>query len=299
MSRLDDLDTFIAIIESGSLTAAARRLGRPVQSVSRSLATLENNIGVELVRRTTRQLSPTEAGAEFYRRVQPAIAEINEARLEAGSKLVEASGLLRVGAPTLFAPPYVVPAAAQFMARYPQVELDLRLSGRFVDLVEERLDVAIRIGELRDADLKAKRLGELRRVFFAAPDYLAAHGRPGHPRDLVRHQCIVRSEGAPHVRWPYMDKGVLKDVQVTGRFRSDNSASTMRAAATAGLGIGFAPLWQILEFVDDGELELILADFEPPPVPIHAVWQGGRLMPAKTRLFIDMLADHLKTARLQ
>lgn len=299
MSRLDDLDTFIAIVESGSLTAAARRLGRPVQSVSRSLATLEGSVGVELVRRTTRQLSSTEAGAEFYRRVQPAMAEINEARLEAGSKLVEASGLLRVGAPTFFAPPYIVPAMAEFMARYPKVEVDLRLSGRFADLVEERLDLAIRIGELRDADLKARRLGELRRVFFAAPAYLAAHGRPTHPRDLLRHQCIVRSEGPPHVRWLYMDEDVLKEIRVTGRFRSDNSASIMRAAATAGLGIGFAPLWQVLEFVDEGQLELILPDFEPPPVPVHAVWQGGKLMPAKTRLFIDMLAAHLKTARLQ
>src|SRR5688572_18675761 len=112
MSRLEDLNTFIAIVESGSLTAAARRLGRPIQSVSRSLSTLESGVGVELVRRTTRQLSPTEAGVEFYRRVQPAVAEINEAKLEAGSKSAEASGLLRVGAPTFFAPPYIVPAAA-------------------------------------------------------------------------------------------------------------------------------------------------------------------------------------------
>jgi DNA-binding transcriptional LysR family regulator len=298
MNRLEDLEIFIAIVESGSLTAAARRLGRPLQSVSRSLSTLESGVGAALVRRTTRQLSPTEAGMEFYRRVQPAVAEINEARLEAGSKLVEASGLLRVGAPTFFAPAYIVPVVAEFMARHPNVEVDLRLSGRFVDLVEERLDLSVRIGDLRDADLKAKRLSELRRVFFAAPSYLARHGRPDHPRDLSHHQCVVRSEGPAHVRWPYRDKGVPKEVQVTGRFRSDNSASIMRAAAMAGLGVGFATLWQVLEFIDEGRLELVLADFEPPPVPIHAVWQGGKLMPAKTRIFIDMLADHLRTAKL-
>lgn len=298
MSRLDDLETFVAIIECGSLTAAARRLGRPVQSVSRSLSALETSIGVELVRRTTRQLSPTEAGAVFYRRIHPAVATINEARQEVGSKVVEVSGLLRVGAPTFFAPPYIVPAAAKFMVLYSKVELDLRLSGRFADLVEERLDVAIRIGELRDADLKARRLGSLRRVFFASPAYLAQHGHPGHPRELARHQCLVRSEGPAHIRWPYRDAGVAKEVQVTGRFRSDNSAFIMRAAALAGLGVGLAPLWQIQAFVDDGQLELILVDFEPPPVPIHAVWHGGRLMPAKTRLFIDMLAEHLKAERL-
>lgn len=298
MNRLDDLETFVAIIECGSLTAAARRLGRPVQSVSRSLSVLEASVGVELIRRTTRQLSPTEAGAIFYRRVHPAVATINEAKLEAGSKVIEASGLLRVGAPTFFAPPYIVPAAAKFMARYPKIALDLRLSGRFADLVEERLDLAIRIGELRDADLKARRLGALRRVFFASPTYLAEHGRPGHPRELAGHECVVRSEGPAHVRWPYRDAGVAKEVQVTGRFRSDNSAFIMRAAAAAGLGVGLAPLWQIDEFVDDGQLELILVEFEPPPVPVNAVWHGGKLMPAKTRLFIDMLAEHLKTAGL-
>lgn len=298
MSRLDDLDTFVAIIECGSLTAAARRLGRPVQSVSRSLSALENGVGVELVRRTTRQLSPTEAGAVFYRRIQPAVATINEAKQEAGSKVIEASGLLRVGAPTFFAPAYVVPAVAKFMALYPKIELDLRVSGRFADLVEERLDLAIRIGELRDADLKARRLGSLRRVFFASPAYLAEHGRPGHPRELALHQCVVRSEGPAQVRWPYREAGVAKDVQVTGRFRSDNSAFIMRAAVLEGLGVGLAPLWQIQKFVDAGQLELILLDFEPPPVPIHAVWQGGRLMPARTRLFIDLLAEHLKAARL-
>ncbi len=173
-----------------------------------------------------------------------------------------------------------------------------RLSGRFTDLVEERLDLSVRIGDLRDADLKAKRLGELRRVFFAAPSYLEQHGRPGHPKELSHHQCVVRSEGPAHLRWPYRDKSVPKEVQVTGRFRSDNSASIMRAAAMAGLGIGFATLWQVLEFIDKGQLELVLVDFEPSPVPIHAVWQGGKLMPAKTRIFIDMLADHMRTARL-
>lgn len=298
MSRLEDLDTFIAIVESGSLTAAARRLGRPVQSVSRALSSLEASVGVELLRRTTRQLSPTEAGAEFYQRVQPAVAEINEARLEAGSKLVEPSGLLRVAAPTFFAPPYIIPAAAAFMERYPKVELDIRLSGRFVDLVEERLDLAIRIGELRDSGLKAKRLGELRRVFFASPAYLAKHGCPSHPRELSRHQCVVRSEGPPHVRWPYLDEGVAKEIQVTGRFRSDNSGPMMRAAALAGVGIGFSPLWQILDLVDNGQLELILVDFEPPPAPIHALWQGRKLLPAKTRLFIDVVADHLRSVGL-
>ena len=155
--------------KTGVLTAAARTLGRPLQSVSRSLAVLERGIGVELVRRTTRQLSLTEAGVEFYHHVKPALAEINEARLQAGNRRTEPVGLLRISAPVFFAPVYVVPAAVQFLSQHAGVELDLRLSDKFVDLTEERLDLAIRIGDLEDTDLKAKRLGELRRVFFGAP----------------------------------------------------------------------------------------------------------------------------------
>ncbi|WP_026872042.1 LysR family transcriptional regulator [Inquilinus limosus] len=297
MGRLRDLETFIAIVESGSLTAAARRLRRPLQSVSRSLSVLERSIGVELVRRTTRQLNPTEAGIEFYSRAKPAVAEINEATLQAGNRRIEPAGLLRIGAPVFFAPAYIVPAVADFIARHPHVELDLKLSDRFADLVEEQLDLAVRIGELQDADLKARRLGELRRVFFGAPSYFAKNGRPDHPTALLRHQCVVRSVGPNDSRWPYKDRDTVRTVQVTGRFRADHGAS-MYAAVTAGMGIGFTPLWQIRRLVDDGQVELILVDHEPPPVPIQVVWPGSKLMPAKTRLFIDLLADHLRNARL-
>lgn len=297
MGRLEDLETFIAIVESGSLTAAARRLDRPLQSVSRSLSVLERSVGVELVRRTTRQMSPTEAGVEFYTRVKPAVGEIHEARLQVGNRRIEPAGLLRIGAPVFFAPAYVVPAAAEFISRHPQVELDLKLSDKFVDLIEEQLDLAVRIGELADTDLKAKRLGDLRRVFFGAPSYFAKHGRPDHPAALARHQCIVRTVAPADSRWPYKDAGSVKTVQVKGRFRADHGAS-MYAAVTAGLGIGFTPLWQIRQLVDEEQVELILVGYEPPPVPIHVMWQGGKLMQAKTRLFIDALADRLRTARL-
>jgi DNA-binding transcriptional LysR family regulator len=297
MGRLEDLETFVAIVESGSLTAAARRLGRPLQSVSRSLSVLERDVGVELVRRTTRQMSPTEAGTEFCSRVKPAVAEINEARLQAGNRRTEPTGLLRVGAPVFFAPAYIVPAAAEFISRHPRVEVELKLSDKFVDLIEEQLDLAVRIGELQDSDLKTRRLGELRRVFFGAPSYFAKHGRPDHPSALVRHQCVVRTVAQADSRWPYKHGDAVKAVQVTGRFGADHGAS-MYAAVTAGLGIGFTPLWQIRQLVDEGQVELILVDYEPPPVPIHLMWQGGKLMPARTRLFIDVLADRLKNARL-
>ncbi|MCT7377929.1 LysR family transcriptional regulator [Chelativorans salis] len=297
MARLEDLETFVAIVENGSLTAAAKRLGRPLQSVSRSLSVLEQDVGVELARRTTRRMSPTEAGLTFYNRVKPAVAEIEEAKLQAGNRRIEATGLLRVGAPVFFAPAYIVPAAVEYMSRHPRVEVDLKLSDKFVDLVEEKLDLAIRIGDLPDADLKARRFGALRRVFFGAPSYFEKHGRPEHPAALVEHQCVVRSVSANDSRWPYKDGNTVKSIRVSGRFRADHGAS-MYAAVAAGLGIGFTPLWQIRQLVDEGRVELILIDHEPPPVPIHVVWQGGKLMPAKTRLLIDTLARRLKNARL-
>ena len=244
MERLDDLRAFIAVVEQGGLTAAARHLRRTLQSVSRSLVTVERNVAVELVRRTTRRSTPTEAGLAFYNRLKPAFAEIDSAKLEAAGRRITPSGLLRVGASGLFAPIHVVPAIAAFMERYPQVSVDLELADGFVNLVEENLDVAIRIGDLADSHLKARRLGQLRRVVFAAPRYFAAHGRPKHPNDLTQHQCLVRSADGDAATWPFRIDGKRRNVHVNGRFRADATTSII-AAVVEGLGVGFMPLWQI------------------------------------------------------
>lgn len=297
MERLDDLSAFLAVVDKGSLTGAARHLQRTLQSVSRSLITLERSIGVQLVRRTTRRSAPTEAGLAFYHRVKPAFAEIDNARLEASRRRATPSGLLRIGASVLFAPIYVVPAVAAFMERYPQIEVDLALSDRFVDLLEENLDVAIRIGDLADSDLKARRLGELRRVVFGAPGYFSRHGRPKHPSDLTEHQCIVRSADGDATTWPFLTEGKRRNIRVQGRFRA-NATASVTAAVVEGLGIGFMPLWQIRNLVDEGAVELILTAYEPARIPIRAVWPATRLPLAKTQLFVDFLASRLKGARL-
>lgn len=297
MDRIEDLEAFLAVVDEGSLTAAARRLRRSLQSISRSLATLERGLGIELVQRTTRRSRATEAGLSFYRRVKPAVLELQEARLEATDRRAEPSGLLKIGAPVLFAPAHLVPLVAAFMKRYPQVEIELRLSDRFVDLAEEGLDLAVRIGDLPDSSLVAKRLGELRRVLFGAPSYFAEHGRPEHPGELAGHQCVVRSARDTDDKWPFRIDGALRTVRVAGRFRADNTAA-IHAAVTQGLGIGFTPLWQIRDLVDRGLVELILEAFEPPTVPIRAVWLPSRVPPSRTRLFIDFVAAHLHCERL-
>ncbi|RCS25702.1 LysR family transcriptional regulator [Phyllobacterium salinisoli] len=292
MSRLEDLEAFIHIAEAGSLTDAARRLDRSLQAVSRSLATLEEDVGVQLVHRTTRYSALSEAGQAFYRRVKPAVLEIREARLEAADRRTEPSGILRVGAPTLFGPDFLVPIIAEYMDSYPQVEVDLQLTDTFVDLASEGLDLVVRIADLPDSSLQGKRLGALRRVVFGAPSYFARHGRPEEPAELRRHSCIVRTVDNRPGQWAFQIGGKKRMVGVRGAFRS-NTMAAIYSAVSAGLGLGYSPLWQIRHLVDAGQLEIILEEFEPRPVPIHALWQESRLPPAKVRAFVDLLARRL------
>jgi DNA-binding transcriptional LysR family regulator len=294
---MEDIEAFIAVIEAGSQTAAARRLGRSLQSINRSLVALERSVGIELVRRTTRRSSPTEAGLAFYRRVKPALAEIAEARLEATSRREEPAGLLRIAAPVQFAAAFVVPAVAHFMQRYPRIDVDLAVSDQPVDVMADGFDLAVRIRELPDSSLKARRVGQLRTVVYGAPAYFARHGRPRRPDDLVRHRCVLRRFGVEAETWRFRLGRQLRSVAVKGSFRTDNTAS-VHAAVCQGLGLGYGPFWQIRDLVDSGALEIVLADFETPRVPIHVVFPPSGLPPAKTRLFADLLGERLKHERL-
>jgi DNA-binding transcriptional LysR family regulator len=297
VDRIEDFQAFVAIVDKGSLTAAAKQLGRSLQSISRSLATLEGDLGVELIARTTRRSAATEAGLAFYRRVGAALSEIEAAKLETSNRRSEPVGLLRITCSTVFAPLYVVPAVCAFLESHPKVDIDLDMSDGYVDLISQGFDLAIRIGELPDSSLKARRLADLRRVVFAAPDYFAKHGRPKVPGDLAGHQCLVRTSARDSDAWPFLVGGRLKAVKIAGRFRS-SGALAVNEAAVQGLGIANAPLWQVRALVDRGVVELILTRFEPPRVPVHAVWPATRLLPAKTQLFLNYLAARLKAERL-
>jgi DNA-binding transcriptional LysR family regulator len=297
MDRLDDLRAFVAIIDRGSLTSAAQRLGRSLQSVSRSLASLEREVGVELVRRTTRRSAPTEAGIAFFHRLKPALAEIDAAALDAASKRSEPAGLLRIASSSAFAPLYLVPAVAAFLSDHPEVEIELELSDAYVDLVERGCDLAVRIGELPDSSLVVRRLADLRRVVFASPGYFGAHGRPRRPEDLARHQCIIRTAARDSDAWPFTIDGRLKKIKVGGRFHTSGAIAANEAAAL-DLGIANAPLWQVRLLLDQRRVELALTRFEPPPIPLHAVWPASRMLPAKTRRFIDFLEAELAKQEL-
>jgi DNA-binding transcriptional LysR family regulator len=297
VNRIEDFQAFAAIVDNGSLTAAARELGRSLQSVSRSLAAVERDVGVELIRRTTRRSSPTDAGLAFHRRLTAALAEIDAAKLEISNHRAEAIGLLRISGSSAFAPLYIVPALPAFLAAHPKVEVDLDLSDGYVDLVGEGYDLAIRIGELPDSSLKARRLANSRRVVFSTQSYFARHGKPRRPEDLARHECIVRTAAHDANAWPFNIDGRVKIVKVAGRFRT-SGALAANEAAVCGLGIANAPLWQIRSLVDRGDVELVLTRFEPPPIPIHAVWPATRVLPARTRLFVEFLAGRLHKEQL-
>lgn len=294
IERIPDLEAFVAVVEQGGVSAAARRLGRSVQSVSRSLAAVERVVGAELVRRTTRNSHVTSAGTELYRRVSSALKEIACASAQAAGARDRAIGVLRVSASTRFGPAFVVPAAAAYLASNKEVEVELILQDDYVDLVGEGYDLAVRVGPMPDSSLKARRLASLRRVTFAAPQYIAARGRPSHPRELAHHSCILRTHSREGGAWTYIIDGALEAVRVNDRFRSNN-VQAANQAVLEGIGIGNAPYWQVRESIASGAAELLLTDYEPPEVSVHAVWPNSVEVPAKTRLFIDHLAAHLKS----
>lgn len=296
MADLVDYRSFVAIVDRGSLTGAARQLGRSLQAVSRSLQMLERELGVELVARTTRRSRPTAAGQTFYQRLRPALADLDLARETAVQDGAGAAGRIRVAASSRFGVAHVLPLLAAFMDRHPAIEIELSLDDRYVDLQAEHVDLAIQFGALADSSLRMRRLGMIRRVVFAAPRYLSARGRPQTPADLKDHDCVLRLSHHSHESWQFGEGDALQQVPVKGRFRSDTAPARI-AAVVAGMGIGQAPLYQIRPFLDDGSLELVLPDFEASPTPAHLVWLPG-VMPARLRLLIDFIAARLSLAGL-
>lgn len=289
MASLDDYRVFIAVVEQGNLTAAARHLHRSLQAVSRALAALEHELGVELIQRTTRRSQPTPAGLAFHARLKTALADIDLARSELVEHGARIDGSLRIGGSTQFSAPHVVPVIAAFMERYPEVDVELVVSDRRADLQRERLDAAIRLGHLPASRMHARQLGLLRLVTVGAPGYFARHGRPREPADLRRHACVIRRAGEDARRWSYRRGRQTRTVDVDGRFSSDNAAAC-NAAVAAGLGIGIASLWQVRELIDQGRLQTVLDDWQLPGQPVHIVWPPGRQLPARTRAFIDFIA---------
>ena len=295
-TKLHDYEAFLAIVEVGNLTRAAARLRRSLQSVSRSLAALEEQLGVVLIRRTTRTAEPTETGRALYTRVSAALRDLGRAEAEARDATESLTGAIRLAGSAYFVGAFVVPAIREFSIQHPGVTFDLRIAEHYAEHVRSGVDLMLRLGHLAASPLKTRKLAALRRVAVASPEYLAQRGRPEHPSDLARHACIVRTSAQDARTWTFQSPdGIAQRVTVDGPFEADNAYVTNQAVL-AGLGIGVAPFFQVQSAIEAGAAEVVLEDFTIAPIPVHAVWPSEGRTPARVRRFIDLLAQRLKKA---
>jgi DNA-binding transcriptional LysR family regulator len=293
MDQVHLMTVFICVGEEESFAAAARRLDLSPAAVTRAISGLEEHLGVKLLLRTTRNVRLTEAGRRYMddsRAILASIAEANEAAAGINSA---PKGNLSVTASVLFGRSYIMPCIVRFLKDHPEVEVSAYFLDRVVNLVEEGMDVAVRIGHLPDSNLKALRVGQVRRVLCASPEYLAKHGVPQHPADLLRHTIIAASGISPRVEWKF---GALDDptmVRMKPRLTVTSNDAAIDAAV-GGLGVCRLLSYQVAEQLRDGRLSIILADYEEAPLPVHVLHRESKFGSAKVRKFIDMLVDYLR-----
>jgi DNA-binding transcriptional LysR family regulator len=288
-NTLQEITVFARIVGAGSLSGAARDLGMSTAVVSRRLAALEARLGVRLVNRTTRSLHLTDEGAAYYETCNRVLADIEEADAAVAAGRAEPRGVLRVALPASFGHQHVAPLVPKFAERYPDVQLALSLSDRAVNVVEEGFDLAVRIADLADSSLAARKLAPNRRVMCASPAYLARHGEPSTPDDLARHNCLATDFT---MSWDYRGPdGKPGSVRVSGRYACDNW-EVLREWALAGLGIALKSTWDVRRHLEDGSLVSVLPGYTfASDVAIYAVYPHRRHLPAKTRAFIEFLAE--------
>lgn len=282
---IEDLMTFVEVADAGGVSPAARRLGISKSIVSRRLFRLEAELGVQLLARTTRGAALTEAGATFRDYAARACAEIDVARetiLPAG----DLRGRLRVAAPLTFGPTHLAPVLAEMARRHPQLHIHTCYSDRFVDLIAEGYDCAIRVGYLQDSDLIARRVGPIHGQLVASPDYIQAHGSPETPEEVVAHQALMQGTEA----WQFMDGDKIVTVRPRGRFKADN-ATALVVAAAAGLGIAWLPDGITHEYVTSGALVPVMTSYPPPPAGIYVVRPPGQYPARKVRVLTELLIE--------
>lgn len=290
MDRLAALTAFAAVIETGSFAAAARRLGRSPSRLSRQIADLEAGLGVRLLHRTTRALTLTEAGQAYHEHVARILAELATADQSVGCLQAAPRGRLRVAAPMSFGIGHLAPLLPAFLEAYPEIELDLALNDRFVDLIDEGFDLAVRIGRLADSSLIVRRVAPLRRVLCASPAYLAAHGIPATPDDLAAQDGLGYSNMTPNEEWCFIhpEDGRPWPVRIKPRLRVNNG-DALRLAALGGIGFGLLPTFIVGPDLAAGTLVPLLAPYLRQDGAIQAVYPPARHLSPKVRVFVDFL----------
>lgn len=296
MDRLASMSLFVTVAEAGSLSAAGRSLAVPLATVSRKLSDLERHLGTRLLNRSTRRLELTEAGHAYLAACRRILEDVEEAEQTAAGEYSQARGELVVTAPIVFGRLHVLPVVVDFLAAYPEVDVRLTQSDTLRRLVEEHIDVALRIGKLPDSSMVATRVGSIRRVACASPTYLETHGTPKVPQDLTAHQCVTFERLALPAAWTFTEGQAEIPVPVRSRL-SINTAEAAIDAAISGVGIVRVLSYQAADAVRSGALKLVLEEFEPEPWPVSLVHAGRGLLPLKLRAFLDFAAPRLR-ARL-
>ncbi len=292
MDRFQEMQVFLAVAEEQSFAAAARRLNMSPPSVTRAVAALEERIGTLLLARTTRSVHITEAGQRYVEDCRRILAELEEAEESAAGSHAMPRGQLTLTAPVLFGELYVTPVMVDYLNEYPAVNIKALLVDRVVSMVDDGIDVAIRIGNLPDSGLHTIKVGEIRRVICASPAYLAEHGRPQHPKQLHTQRTVISASSSLLSEWHF----VCPDGPLTVRPESRLVVTANQAAINAaclGWGLTRVLSYQVAGKVANSELEIVLEDYEQPPLPIHVVYQGGRKISAKVRSFVDFCAQRL------
>ncbi len=288
-ATLDGVAVFVEVVDAGGFTAAARNLGHSVSFVSKEITRLEDRLGVRLLNRTTRNVSPTDIGRAYYDRCRQIVDDAQDAERGITEAHENPQGLLRISAPVSFCLSYLNDALPEFLADYPDIAMNIETNDRLVDVIAEGFDVVIRAGYLKDSNLIARRLMRSRLLMVAAPDYLARHGTPQTPSDLTDHACIAYAYKQVTTHWDFLDpeKGSV-GVTVSPRVVC-NSAETEIALAVAGVGISGAPSFICHREVEDGRLIPILEHFKLPPIGVYAVYPHRAHLSAKVRVFVDFL----------
>lgn len=293
--RLKNIEIFVHAVEAGSFAQAAMRLRVTRSAVAKGVARLEERLGVRLFHRTTRSQSLTEDGHGYYERCVRALAELEAAEAVFDTRRSAPSGRLRVSAPVLFGRRCVAPLLLQLGNQHRELSIEMSFSDRFVDLVEESFDIAVRIGTLPDsASLTARRLGEQRMGICAAPSYLEKHGQPTSGAEVAAHDCIVYGPSERQVPWRIRDRGDVRDVRPNARIYLDD-LQAIADAAVAGAGLAWLPCWLMSPYLQSGELALVMDSDRVLATSIYAVWPSNRHLPAKTRFAIDILAAEIPT----
>jgi len=290
MDRLDAMQAFVTVADLKGFAPAARKLGLSPSGVTRLIAALENRLGARLLQRTTRSVTLTDAGARYLERARRILADIEEAEIAAEGERARPSGRLVISAPVGFGRLHVSAVLTAYLKRHREVSAELRLEDRLINLVEEGVDLAVRIGHLADSSLVARHVGNMRRVIVASPAYLRSRGEPKRPQEIAAHDTIQFGATSASTEWRFVDGG--NEIRLNSAPRlSTNSADAAIQYAEAGGGLTRVLAYQAADAIKRGRLKIVLAKFEQPPLPIHIVYPTSRLLSAKVRTFIDLVVE--------